>query len=80
MITEDMIRDYERDGAICVRQAVTPQVAGDLLRHLDALIAGVTIAGPPIASVDIPIATCGLDWTGCANFARQRISRPLPDR
>lgn len=38
MISEDMIRQYERDGAICVRQAVDRACAAELLEHLDALI------------------------------------------
>ena len=38
MIDEATIRSYERDGAVCVRHAVSPAVAADLLERLDALI------------------------------------------
>ena len=39
MISEDTVRQYERDGAVCIRQAVGREVARRLLERLDALIA-----------------------------------------
>ena len=39
MITEQMIQQYEHDGAVCIRNAVSGEDAASLLGHLDALIA-----------------------------------------
>lgn len=39
MIDKATIRDYQRDGAVCVREAVSPQTAARLLKRLDELIA-----------------------------------------
>ena len=38
-LTPDLIAQYEADGAVCVRGAVAPSQAADLLAHLDELIA-----------------------------------------
>ena len=38
MITEDQIRQYETDGAVCVRGAIDPDMAASVLANLDALI------------------------------------------
>jgi ectoine hydroxylase-related dioxygenase (phytanoyl-CoA dioxygenase family) len=38
VITEELIQQYERDGAVCVRNAVSAEEAASLLTHLDALI------------------------------------------
>ena len=39
-IDEETVQQYERDGAVCVRQAVSADAATALLDHLDILIAG----------------------------------------
>ena len=39
MIDEQLVRQYERDGAVCVRRAVDGAVVENLLANLDALIA-----------------------------------------
>lgn len=39
MISEELIEQYERDGAVCVRGAVDTETAASLLANLDALIA-----------------------------------------
>jgi len=39
MITEELIAQYERDGAVCVRGAVDPQTAESVLQNIDTLIA-----------------------------------------
>jgi len=38
MISEDLIQQYERDGAVCIKGAVDPAAAASVLAHLDALI------------------------------------------
>lgn len=38
MITEEMIQQYEHDGAICCRQVIDAAAVRDLVRHIDALI------------------------------------------
>lgn len=39
MISETLVQQYERDGAVCVRQAVSADAVAALLEHLDALVA-----------------------------------------
>lgn len=36
-IDDRLKRDYQRDGAVCVRRAVSADTAADLLQRLDAL-------------------------------------------
>lgn len=38
MITEELIQQYERDGAVCVRGAIDPDDAASVLANLEALI------------------------------------------
>lgn len=38
VVSEELIAQYERDGAVCIRGAVSPDVARSVLSNLDALI------------------------------------------
>jgi ectoine hydroxylase-related dioxygenase (phytanoyl-CoA dioxygenase family) len=39
MITEELIQQYERDGAVCIRGAVDADIAASVLANIDTLIA-----------------------------------------
>jgi len=38
MISEELIQQYERDGAVCIKGAIDPEIAASVLANLDLLI------------------------------------------
>ena len=40
MISEELIQQYERDGAVCIKGVIDPAFAASVLANLDVLIDG----------------------------------------
>ncbi len=43
LISDDVIAQFERDGAVCIRSAVDEDVAASVLANLDGLIADLIV-------------------------------------